>query len=66
MLDGDWSSDVCSSDLEEAMRIMLDVHKSGSGLCGVYTFEVAETKVTQVLSAARQAQHPLQCILEKE
>jgi ATP-dependent Clp protease adaptor protein ClpS len=51
---------------EEATRIMLHVHKKGVGLCGVYTFEVAETKVNQVLSAARQAQHPLQCTMEKE
>ena len=45
---------------------MLEVHKSGLGLCGVFTFEVAETKVAQVLAAARQAQHPLQCTMEKE
>ncbi|MDD3371529.1 MAG: ATP-dependent Clp protease adapter ClpS [Alphaproteobacteria bacterium] len=51
---------------EDATEIMLQVHKSGVGLCGVYTFEIAETKVAQVLSAARQAQHPLQCIMEKE
>ncbi len=51
---------------EEATTIMLQVHKSGSGLCGVYTFEIAETKVAQVMGAARQAQHPLQCIMEKE
>ncbi|MDE2029067.1 MAG: ATP-dependent Clp protease adapter ClpS [Alphaproteobacteria bacterium] len=51
---------------EDAMRIMLEVHQSGIGLCGVYSFEVAETKVTQVMAAARQAQHPLQCTMEKE
>jgi ATP-dependent Clp protease adaptor protein ClpS len=51
---------------EDAMRIMMEVHKSGLGLCGVFTFEVAETKVAQVLTAARQAQHPLQCTMEKE
>ncbi len=51
---------------EEAMKIMLQVHNSGSGLCGVYTYEVAETKVMQVMSSARQAQHPLQCTMEKE
>ena len=50
----------------EATRIMLHVHKKGVGLCGVYTFDVAETKVMQVMSAARQAQHPLQCTMEKE
>jgi len=51
---------------EEATRIMLHVHRRGAGLCGVYTFEVAETKVAQVLAAARYAQHPLQCTMEKE
>lgn len=51
---------------EEATRIMLHVHRHGSGLCGVYTREVAETKVAQVLAAARKAQHPLQCTMEKE
>jgi ATP-dependent Clp protease adaptor protein ClpS len=51
---------------EEATRIMLHVHKKGVGLCGVYTYEIAETKVAQVMSAAKQAQHPLQCTMEKE
>ena len=51
---------------EDAMRIMLEVHQTGVGLCGVYTFEIAETKVAQVLAAARQAQNPLQCTMEKE
>jgi ATP-dependent Clp protease adaptor protein ClpS len=51
---------------EEATRIMLHVHQKGVGLCGVYTHEVAETKVGQVMTAARQAQHPLQCTMEKE
>jgi len=51
---------------EEATRIMLHVHRKGVGLCGVYTYEVAETKVAQVMDAARQAQHPLQCTMEKE
>jgi len=51
---------------EESTRIMLHVHRKGVGLCGVYTHEVAETKVSQVLAAARQAQHPLQCTMEKE
>lgn len=50
----------------EATRIMMHVHKKGVGLCGVYTFDVAETKVMQVMSAARQAQHPLQCTMEKD
>jgi len=50
---------------EEATRIMLDVHQNGIGMCGIYTFEVAETKVAQVLEAAKRAEHPLKCTLEK-
>ena len=50
---------------EEATRIMLHVHRKGMGLCGVYTYDVAETKVAQVMAAARAAQHPLQCTMEK-
>ena len=51
---------------EEATRIMLHVHQRGVGICGVYTYEVAETKVSQVVDFARQNQHPLQCTMEKE
>ena len=51
---------------EEATRIMLHVHQHGVGVCGVFTYEVAETKVTQVMDFARQHQHPLQCTLEKD
>jgi ATP-dependent Clp protease adaptor protein ClpS len=51
---------------EDAARIMLHVHQRGVGICGVYTYEVAETKVTQVIDFARQHEHPLQCTLEKE
>ena len=51
---------------EEATRIMLHVHQKGVGVCGVYTFEVAETKVTQVMDFARKHQHPLQCVMEKK
>jgi ATP-dependent Clp protease adaptor protein ClpS len=51
---------------EEATRIMLHVHQRGVGVCGVFTYEVAETKVTQVLDLARRHQHPLQCTLEKD
>lgn len=51
---------------EEATRIMLHVHQTGVGICGVYTFEVAETKVAQVLELARRNEHPLQCIMEKD
>lgn len=51
---------------DEATRIMLHVHRRGVGVCGVFTYEVAETKVTQVMDFARQHQHPLQCTLEKD
>ena len=51
---------------EEATDIMLHVHKRGVGVCGVFTYEVAETKVTQVMDLARQNQHPLQCTIEKD
>jgi len=51
---------------EDATRIMLHVHHKGVGICGVYTYEVAETKVTQVTDFARQNSHPLQCTMEKE
>ena len=51
---------------EEATRIMLHVHRRGVGVCGVYTYEVAETKVTQVMDFARKHQHPLQCVMEKK
>jgi ATP-dependent Clp protease adaptor protein ClpS len=50
----------------EATRIMLHVHQRGVGVCGVYTYEVAETKVNQTMEFARKHQHPLQCTLEKE
>ncbi len=51
---------------EEATRIMLHVHRRGLGICGVYTYEVAETKVAQVVDFARRHEHPLQLTLEKE
>jgi ATP-dependent Clp protease adaptor protein ClpS len=51
---------------EEATRIMLHVHNHGVGVCGVYTFEVAETKVAQVLDLARRSDHPLKCTMERE
>lgn len=51
---------------EEAVDIMLHVHRHGVGMCGVFTYEVAETKVTQVIDFARQHSHPLQCTMEKE
>ena len=51
---------------EAATEIMLHVHHRGVGVCGVYTYEVAETKVTQTIDFARRHQHPLQCTMEKE
>ncbi len=51
---------------EQATRIMLHVHQKGVGVCGVYTYEVAETKVAQVMDLARRNEHPLQCTMEKE
>jgi len=50
---------------EEATQIMLNVHQSGIGVCGIYTYEIAETKVSQVMDQAKRAQHPLQCTMEK-
>jgi ATP-dependent Clp protease adaptor protein ClpS len=55
-----------NKDAEQAMRIMLHVHQKGVGVCGVYTYEVAETKVAQVMDLARRNEHPLQCTMEKE
>lgn len=52
-------------DLEEATRVMLHVHQRGVGVCGIFPYEVAETKVNQVMDFAKQNQHPLQCTLEK-
>ncbi len=51
---------------QEATSIMLHVHQKGVGICGVYTYEIADTKVAQVTDFARQHQHPLQCTMEKE
>ncbi|WP_421950228.1 ATP-dependent Clp protease adapter ClpS [Pelagibacterium sp.] len=58
--------EVFSKSREDATRIMLSVHNQGVGECGVYPYEVAETKVTNVMDAARRNQHPLQCVMEKQ
>ena len=50
---------------EEATQIMLHVHQKGVGTCGVYTYEIAETKVNQTMDLAQQQEHPLQCTIEK-
>ncbi len=57
---------IFNKDHEEATQIMLHVHQRGVGVCGVFTYEIAETKVNQVMEFARRQQHPLQCTLEKE
>ena len=51
---------------EEATQVMFHVHQKGVGVCGVFTYEVAETKVAQVVDTARRHQHPLQCTMEKD
>jgi ATP-dependent Clp protease adaptor protein ClpS len=58
--------DVFNKSREEAVRIMLHVHQKGVGECGIYPYEVAETKVTRVMDTARKNQHPLQCVMEKQ
>ncbi|MFT6621082.1 MAG: ATP-dependent Clp protease adaptor protein ClpS [Limisphaerales bacterium] len=55
-----------SKSHDEAVQVMLHVHQKGVGICGVFTYEVAETKVTQVMDYARKNEHPLQCTLEKD
>lgn len=57
---------IFQKDHNDAARIMLEVHQKGSGLCGVFTRDVAETKVDQTLYLAQQHEHPLQCVMEKE
>ena len=51
--------------VDDATRVMLAVHQRGVGVCGIFSYEVAETKVAQVMDFARENQHPLQCTLEK-
>jgi ATP-dependent Clp protease adaptor protein ClpS len=53
-------------DTDQATRVMIHVHQKGVGVCGIFTYEVAETKVTQVMDFAQKNQHPLQCTLEKD
>jgi ATP-dependent Clp protease adaptor protein ClpS len=57
--------EVFGKDRETATRIMLEAHSEGSGVCGIYPYDIAEAKVTEVLSFARRHGHPLQCVLER-
>ena len=56
---------VFNKNPDDATRIMLQIHTEGIGVCGTYPFEIAETKMNQVLNLAKESQHPLQCIIEK-
>ena len=56
---------IFAMDRTKATRIMLEVHTRGKGICGVYTYEIAETKVAQVNGYSRQHQHPLLCTMEE-
>jgi ATP-dependent Clp protease adaptor protein ClpS len=56
---------IFSLDRTRATRVMLEVHTRGKGICGVFTFEIAETKVAQVMTYSRQHQHPLLCTMEE-
>lgn len=58
--------EVFNKNQDDAWRIMMHVHQSGVGECGVYPYEVAETKVMRVMDAAQKNQHPLQCVMEKQ
>jgi len=57
---------IFKKDAEDAVQVMMHVHQNGVGICGVYTYEVAETKVAQVMELSRRNQHPLQCTMERE
>ncbi len=56
---------VFTMERTQATQVMLEVHTKGKGLCGVYNFEIAETKVSQVMGIAQQQQHPLLCTMEE-
>jgi len=56
---------VFNKTADDATRIMLKIHTEGTGICGTYPLEIAETKMNQVLNLAKESQHPLQCIIEK-
>ena len=56
---------IFSMERNRATRVMLEVHTKGKGICGVFTYEIAETKVAQVMGIAQQQQHPLLCTMEE-
>ena len=56
---------IFNKSYEEAKQIMLHIHRKGSGICGVYTFDVAETKAKQVIDFAKKNEHPLECKIKK-
>ena len=56
---------VFGMERNKATRVMLEVHTKGKGICGVFTYEIAETKVAQVMGIAQQQQHPLLCTMEE-
>ena len=56
---------VFGMERNKATRVMLEVHTRGKGICGVFSYEIAETKVAQVTSIAQQQQHPLLCTMEE-
>lgn len=56
---------IFSMERTSATRVMLEVHTKGKGVCGVYSYDIAETKVAQVTNVAQQQQHPLLCTMEE-
>ena len=57
---------VFAMDKSSATRVMLDVHTKGKGICGIYSYEIAETRVAQVTKMAKEYQHPLLCLMEED
>jgi len=58
--------EIFSHQLDSAINIMLNIHRDGRGICGVYTYEVAETKISQVIKQAKENEYPLKAIMEEE
>jgi ATP-dependent Clp protease adaptor protein ClpS len=57
--------EIFGKDFEAATRIMLEIHHGGVGTCGIYPYDIADAKMTEVINFARQHAHPLQCVLER-